>query len=349
MHFSAHASPFRKTLHHPKVLSWLVLLFVFSAPPTLAQEQIDLRDDCTPISPNFQKTWPQTDFSKCTVSLEEVMSGGPGKDGIPAINSPLFQSVQDTSLSMNEPVISVFHQGIAKAYPLNILVWHEIVNDIIADKPISVTYCPLCNASIVFDRRLDAEVLDFGTTGNLRNSDLVMYDRQTESWFQQYTGTGLFGALAGKQLTVIASQLEPYSAFVSRHPDGIVLQPPQPIVRPYGTNPYIGYDSTRFPMLFNGTVPDGVRPMDYVIIADDKAWALEKLRQSEEIIASDIRLSWKPGQNSALDTRIISDGRDIGHVTVERNTDNGYIPEPFKVSFAFVWHAFHPDAGHIIY
>ena len=133
--------------------------------------------------------WPNTDFSRHSVDLAEIMSGGPPKDGIPSIDDPRFVPVSEvTDLTDTEPVIGVTVNGEARAYPLGIITRHEIVNDTIGGVPVTVTYCPLCNSSIVFDRRVDGQVLDFGTTGKLRNSDLVMYDRQTESWWQQFSG-----------------------------------------------------------------------------------------------------------------------------------------------------------------
>ena len=137
--------------------------------------------------------WPRTDFTQHTVLFEEIESGGPPKDGIPAIDRPRFVSQKEAArwLDAREPVIVFEHRGEARAYPLQILMFHEIVNDTVGSTPVAVTFCPLCNASIVFDRRLDGAVLDFGTTGKLRKSDLVMYDRQTESWWQQFTGKGI--------------------------------------------------------------------------------------------------------------------------------------------------------------
>jgi hypothetical protein len=126
----------------------------------------------------------KTDFSKANVPLTDIRSGGPPRDGIPPIDRPEFKPASDIKgLAKREPVI-VFPLGAnARAYPLRILTWHEIVNDSIDGMPVAVTYCPLCNASLVFDRRLFGRVLDFGTSGLLRNSDLVMWDRQTESWW----------------------------------------------------------------------------------------------------------------------------------------------------------------------
>ena len=163
--------------------------------------------------------WPNTDFSRCTVLLDEIFAGGPGKDGIPAIDDVRIREVEmEKGLTADEPVISLSLNGDARAWPLRYLIWHEIANDTLGGIPIAVTYCPLCNAAIVFDRRHQDVVLDFGTTGNLRHSDLVMYDRQTESWWQQYTGEAIIGHYAGDTLTVLASRLESWgnSAPVTR-------------------------------------------------------------------------------------------------------------------------------------
>ena len=135
--------------------------------------------------------WPKTDFKKTAVDFKEIISGGPPKDGIPSIDNPRFMpasKVNSQDLAPTEPVIGLTINGKSRAYPLRILTWHEIVNDELAGTPVTVTYCPLCNSTIVFDRRIDGKVLDFGTTGKLRNSDMVMYDRQTESWWQQLYG-----------------------------------------------------------------------------------------------------------------------------------------------------------------
>ena len=120
----------------------------------------------------------------------EILSGGLPKDGIPAIDEPQFVSVDeaDAWLQPQEPVILVEVEGDACAYPIQILMWHEIVNDTIGRVPVVVTYCPLCNTGIAFERTFDGQVLDFGTTGRLRYSNLVMYDRQTQTWWQQASG-----------------------------------------------------------------------------------------------------------------------------------------------------------------
>jgi len=145
---------------------------------------------------SWKREWKKTDFTKHSVDFSEIMSGGPPKDGIPSIDDPKFVTLAELKdVADTEPVIGFSHNGDARAYPLRILIWHEIVNDVVGGLPITVTYCPLCNSAIVFDRRLDGQVLDFGTTGKLRKSDLVMYDRQTESWWQQFLGEAIVGEM----------------------------------------------------------------------------------------------------------------------------------------------------------
>lgn len=296
-------------------------------------------------NPEFwSREWPHTDFSKTSINLGEIMSGGPPKDGIPSIDDPKFMAVAEmTEMAAREPVIGLVVNGDARAYPLQVLTWHEIVNDEIGGVPVAVTYCPLCNAAIVFDRRVGGEVLEFGTTGKLRRSDLVMYDRTTESWWQQFLGEAIVGELTGTQLKMLPARLESWERFSARHPDGQVLVPNRPSMRSYGNNPYVGYDSSARPFLYRGDYPEGIEPMAYVVAVGDEAWALEMLRQAKEIKSGDLTLTWEPGKASALDKGLIADGRDIGNVVVQRQTAEGLKDEAYDLTFAFVFHAFRPE------
>ena len=292
----------------------------------------------------WKAEWPKTDFAKTSVAFSEIMSGGPPKDGIPSIDDPKFVPLAEAGdLADTEPVIGVKIGGDARAYPLRILIWHEIVNDTVGGTPVSVTYCPLCNSAIVFDRRLDGRVLDFGTTGKLRNSDLVMYDRQTESWWQQFTGTGIVGELNGKVLKFLPARVESFALFKERHPDGRVLVPTHASMRPYGMNPYQGYDTAARPFLYRGDLPEGIEPMAYVVKVGEEAWPLALIRDRGEVTVGDLRLRWVAGQNSALDAGSIAQGRDIGNVIVERRVDGKWTDEVHDLTFAFVFHAFVPD------
>jgi hypothetical protein len=291
--------------------------------------------------------WNKTDFNQTSIDFSEIHSGGPPKDGIPSIDKPKFVDLDKlTGLGGTEPVIGLEINGDARAYPLGILIWHEIVNDVVGGTPVTVTYCPLCNSAVVFDRRLDGKVLDFGTTGKLRNSDMVMYDRQTESWWQQFIGTAIVGELNGKELKGIPARLESFDNFKARYPGGKVLIPNDENMRRYGYNPYTGYDSAARPFLYDGEMPEGINPMARVVVVKtggkQQAVTLELLRKKGEITLGDISLKWKKGQNSALDASEISKGRDVGNVVAQRNTANGPKDVVYDVTFAFVFHAFHP-------
>jgi hypothetical protein len=215
-----------------------------------------------------RREWPRTDFSRTTVAWTEIVSGGPPKDGIPAIDRPRHASIKDARawLKDREPVIALRIDKEARAYPLQILMYHEIVNDVLAGTPVTVTFCPLCNAAIAFDRRFDGQTLDFGTTGRVRLSDLVMYDRQTESWWQQFGGEAIVGRLAGGRLKQIPAQIVAFSEFVQAHPAGSVLSRETGFQRPYGRNPYVGYDRIdQPPFLFRGRIDERLPPMERVL------------------------------------------------------------------------------------
>ena len=289
--------------------------------------------------------WPRTNFDKSSVDFSEIMSGGPPKDGIPPVDNPRFGSIADVAgvVEDTEPVVSVAIDGQAKAYPLAILMWHEIVNDELNGVPISVTFCPLCNSAIAFDRRVGDQVLDFGTTGKLRHSDLVMYDRQTESWWQQFIGEAIVGEMTGTQLTMLPVRVEAFSRFVERHPDGQVQLRPGGFRRNYGGNPYAGYDSSSRPFLYRGNFPDGIAPLAYVVAIGDEAWSLDLLQEQERIERGDLVITWEPGMNSALDQRAIVAGRDLGNVIVQRRVGDQLVDEVHDMTFAFSFHAFHPN------
>jgi len=288
--------------------------------------------------------WPNTDFSKRSVEWNEILSGGPPKDGIPSIDDPRTESISKIdNLTDTEPVIGLIINGKARAYPLRILTWHEIANDELGGVPVTVTYCPPCNSSIAFDRRLDGRILDFRTTGKLRRSDMVMNDRQTESWWQQFIGEGISGEMTGKKLKIIPTRLESFADFKKRAPHGDVLVPNVMSMRNYGANPYVGYDSSAFPFLYRGAMPKGINPMVRVVVVDEEAWSLPLLRDKGVVSRGDLKLRWRPGQNSALDTRTISEGRYVGNVVVQRGVGEAAKGVAYDVTFAFVNNAFYPD------
>jgi len=293
--------------------------------------------------------WQKTDFSRRTIEWVEIASGGPPKDGIPSIDDPWFFKVADErSIAAVEPVIGLVINGDARAYPIRILMWHEIVNDTVGGVPVAVTYCLLCNSAVVFERTTSRGVTTFGTTGKLRNSDLVMYDRATESWWQQFTGQAIVGTATGESLRIVPSRLESFASFTERFPEGQVLVPNDPSMRQYGKNPYEGYDTTKIPFLYRGEFREGIEPMARVVVVRDGGSVfgvtLGLLRKVREIRKSDLVISWLPGQASALDQSTVSAGRDVGNVVVQRKGSTGGARDvPYDVTFAFAFHAFHPD------
>lgn len=290
----------------------------------------------------WRHAWPNTDFSRTSVAFSEIMSGGPPRDGIPALTDPGFIPVaEETRLDPTEPVIAVeLGDATPRAYPLRYLTWHEIVNDEVAGLPIAVTFCPLCNSAITFDRRVGGAVLNFGVSGLLRNSDMVMFDRETESWWQQAIGQGIVGHHMGTELDILPTWMESWQAFRARNPQGLVMDEPGHR-RPYGSNPYVGYDSAPRPFLYSGEMPPhGISPLLRVVRVGDRAWPLTRLAEAGEITEEGVTLTWAEGQASALDTDRIGAGRDVGNIRVR---DGQGADLAHDVMFAFAFHAFWPE------
>lgn len=287
--------------------------------------------------------WAKTDFEKSSVPFSEILSGGPPKDGIPAIDSPAFSSASEIdNIPATEPVIRLELNGDIRAYPLRIMTWHEIVNDTVGGVPVAVTYCPLCNSAIVFERIVDGQETTFGTTGMLRNSDLVMYDRKTESWWQQFTGEAIVGERTGDVLKMIPARVVSFESFKAEAPNGKVIRPGAN--RPYGMNPYAEYDSRDRPYpFFTGPMPQGINPMARVIVIrhDSTIFAvsLAMVRERRSVVVNGVTVSWTKGVNSALDSQTISEGRDVGAVRVQKAGEDLV----HDITFAFAFHAFHPE------
>ena len=300
--------------------------------PTSETDVTSSPDERVAPDPNFKRElrearfstsgW-ETDFSRHSVPYSEIISGGPPPDGIPPIDDPKFVSPEDADrwLTGQEPVIALEIDGDVRAYPLQIMIWHEIVNDVVGDVPVTVTFCPLCNSAIVFDRRLDGVTYDFGTSGNLRSSDLVMWDRQTESWWQQLTGEAIVGELTGKVLTFLPAPIVSWEDFKAVNTDGKVLSRSTGFSRSYGRNPYIGYDKVDNPPFLLLDEPDGRLPPKERVVAvtigdADVAFPFSILERERVVNYSvngrDLTVFFKPGTVSALDRSSIKESRDVG-------------------------------------
>ena len=284
----------------------------------------------------------KTDFSKSSIDLDHVVSGGVPRDGIPPIDNPRFQPVDSVyHLSANSPVVALNIAGDARAYPLEVLTRHEIVNDVVGEIPVAVTFCPLCNSALVYDRRVDGEALRFGVSGNLLNSDLIMWDDATESWWQQLTGYAIVGAYTGRRLDFVTSQMISFAVFRARYPLGKVLQGP---FGAYGRNPYTGYDSSAAPFLFRGRPDDRLQATERVLgaeVADlPVAYSFPLLRQRRVINDTvgdvDIVVFWQAGAASALDRADIDSSRDVGMALMfERRLADGRTLSFFHDGYGF--------------
>jgi len=273
------------------------------------------------------------DFGPPKVRSGDLRPGGPPPDGIPSVDDPRFHRIADVDfLRDNEPVFVLSISGDTRAYPLQIMMWHEIVNDTVGGVPVAVTYCPLCNSAFAHDRRAGARVLEFGVSGALWNSSLVMYDRQTHSLWSHFTGEGLLGVLAGTELNGYPVTLASWKEFRTAHPEGIVLSRDTGYAKDYGRNPYPGYDDVdNPPFLFDGEVDGRYAAKTRVIGLDlpsgPAAVVAERLEADGVVPVIDggrtVTVWWQPGTASALDAEQVADGRDVGTTAAYDTTLDG--------------------------
>lgn len=270
-----------------------------------------------------QKDWPKTDFSQATIAFEDIVEGGPGKDGIQSIDEPTFVDISQASewLDDREPVVVFTHERESRAYPLQILMYHEMVNDNVVGLPICVTYCPLCNAAMIFSRRYQHRELEFGVSGKVYNSNMVMYDRQTESWWLQFTGEGVVGEYSGATLELLPSQLVSFSQFQQAYPQGEVLSRPNGFNLKYGINPYMHYDSRYLPIAwffrkpFDDRLPAMQRVLGLALNKQAVAFPLTDLKQSAllqiDVANEPVLIISKAGMASAVDKKLIKESKDV--------------------------------------
>jgi hypothetical protein len=266
-----------------------------------------------------------------TVDRAEIQSGGVPRDGIPPIYEPKFAPVSEVDwLAPTDPVAVLRVGAEAKAYPLAILMFHEMANDVLAGKPVLMTFCPLCNSVIAFERSLDGKTHEFGVSGMLRNSDLIMWDHQTESLWQQFTGEAIVGDLTGSKLKMLPSTLVSFAEFASAYPKGLVLTRETGKPGRYGRNPYRGYDRSDAPFLFRGKLDKRLHPTARVIAIEHGqgvAFRHDALMEAHVLQGSlgedRIVLLHRPGANSAMDSPRIRDGRDVGSAAVYKAEVDG--------------------------
>ncbi len=275
-------------------------------------------------------------FPEPLIDPVNIISGGPPPDGIPPIDDPKFVPIAEADEWLNdtEPILVVDLNGDVRAYPIQILMWHEIVNDTVGGVPLTVTYCPLCNSAITFIREVRGVETTFGTSGNLYLANLVMYDRATETLWNQLDGRAVVGLLTGEELEQIPAPMIGWDDVKATYPDIQVLDRNRTgASRNYGTNPYTGLDNPDGdPFLFTEDVDSRAKAMQRIVAfeADEKAfaWTLDAIASDTEPTAAtsaDINdtpavFFWKTGQGSALDTASVADGREVGTVGLFETT-----------------------------
>jgi hypothetical protein len=305
------------------VAALLVLVGACSTDPERTAPLGSAREDV----PSALEDPDDPSFPDPLIDLDHLVSGGPPPDGIPPIDDPQFQPAGEVDwLEAEEPLLSLTVDGETRGYPLQVMTWHEIVNDSVSGVPVAVTYCPLCNSGVAFERRVGERLLDFGTSGMLYADNLVMYDRQTESLWPQLTGQASVGALTGTQLEAIPMGVVGWDQFRTAHPDALVLTRDTGHDRDYGSNPYAGYDDPTGGLLIEP--PGGRDPRlpvkerviglrigeDAVAITRENVAAAGVL--TVEVDGRDLVVWHLLGQRSALDEERIDEGQDIGTIGV---------------------------------
>jgi len=272
---------------------------------------------------------------KYLVNPNKIRGGGPPKDGIPAIDNPKYVSVEDADkwIQDNELVLAMIYKGVKRVYPLQILVWHEIVNDNIAGDPILITYCPLCGSGIAYERKINGEEVEWGTSGKLYNSNLVMYDRKTDSYWSQIDGIAIVGELTGMELKAISIDTVVWRDWKKAHPDSEVLSQKTGFVRAYGRDPYGSYYEDSFLIFPVENQDDRIHAK--TVIFGIKVNGAYKAYQEKDLIAAGVI------QDEVGGVKVRVERDEVGIVKI---TNVGTGDEIVKErDFWFAWYAFHPD------
>jgi len=283
-------------------------------------------------NPNIKVT---EDGTKYIVNPDDIRGGGPPKDGIPSIDNPKFVSVEEADewIEDNELVLALVHKGVKRVYPLQILVWHEIVNDFISGDPILITYCPLCGSGIAYERTINGETVEFGTSGKLFNSNLVMYDRKTDTYWQQIDGKAIVGSLTGMELKEISIDTVIWRDWKSAHPDSEVLSQKTGFVRSYGKDPYGSYYEDSFLIFPVDNEDNRVHPKTPIVGIEvngkHKAYKEDDLKENPTIEDTFNGVNIKVERLD--DGRIVITNLDSGEEIVKER------------DFWFAWYAFHPE------
>lgn len=272
---------------------------------------------------------------KYLVDPKKIVSGGPPKDGIPSIDNPKYVTMKEANewIEDNELVLAIEYKGVKRVYPLQIMVWHEIVNDEIAGDPILITYCPLCGSGIAYERTIDGEEVEFGTSGKLYNSNLVMYDRETNTYWTQIDGLAIVGELTGTKLNPISIDTVVWRDWKRLHSSAEVLSQQTGYTRPYGVDPYGSYYEDSFLFSPVEARDDRVHPKTVI-------FGIEVNGVYKAYIETDLK-ELKTIEDTVGGALIKVERDDAGIVKITNlETGEEIVKER---DFWFAWYAFHPD------
>ena len=270
-----------------------------------------------------------------SVDPSKILSGGPPKDGIPSIDNPKFVSVQEADewIQDNELVLAMIYQGVERVYPLQIMTWHEIVNDFINEEPVLITYCPLCGSGIAYERKINGETVEFGTSGKLYNSNLVMYDRKTDSYWSQIEGVAIVGPLTNTKLKPLSIDTVVWRDWKASHQDSEVLSQDTGFRRDYGRDPYGSYYENSFVWFPVEAEDNSVHPKTVIFGIEIKGKF--KAYKEEDLIENSVI----EDKFNNINLKLERSKEGIIKIT---NTDSG--EEIVKErDFWFAWYAFHPE------
>lgn len=275
------------------------------------------------------------DGTKYLIHPSQISSGGPPKDGIPSIDNPKFVSVEDADdwIEDDEYGAAIIHKGVKRFYPFQVLVWHEIINEDIAGDPVLLTYCPLCGSIIGYERTINGEEVEFGTSGKLYNSNLVMYDRKTDTYWTQIEGRAVIGELTGMELKLFPVDVVTWGDWKKAHPDSEVLSRNTGFVRSYGSDPYGSYYESR--RLIFGVKDEDDRLHPKAVIFGIKVDGVVKAYPENTLKESG------PFEDTVNGVKIRVERDETGIVTFTNLENNERIPH--ERDFWFAWFAFHPD------
>ncbi len=280
----------------------------------------------------YSQTLNGFDLTNALVNPTEIKKGGPARDGIPALNYPKFLTANQAKfLNNNDLVIGIAVASETKAYPIGILNWHEIVNDSLNNNPVVITYCPLCGSGIVFSSLVNGEKLTFGVSGLLYNSDVLLYDNQSESLWSQMMAKSINGKQSGRKLEMLSSDLTTWGQWKQKYPNTTVLSDQTGFSRNYAKDPYQGYsatDKTYFPVnVTSNKLAAKERVLGIQVKSGFKAYPYSELAKSNGIIKDEFK---------GAEIEIKFDKESQTAILISPNNLNSVS------SYWFAWYAFHP-------